>query len=144
MAVAACGSGLGGNEWLWCKENLSSVDKAAENLQVPKVHTKVQEPLWWTDYTTSMLNSNNALIVGNADFMSSCDLAAAKRGVAESRVSWCLTDGLGDAWDSSIALGLLVELEADTFAYKALPLEQRLNDQDFVRACRAAFASRTD
>jgi hypothetical protein len=143
-AIAACSSGLGGSEWLWCKEHLASVDEAADRLQVPKAPTSLQEPTWWADYVTSTTNSNSALISGNPDFIASCDVAATKRGVGASRVSWCMSDGIAEAWDAAIALDLMVDMEAETFAYKALPLGQRLDDADFERACRAAFASRTN
>ena len=145
LALAACGGqGLGNREWLWCKENLASVDAAAEGLGIAKVQTAVQEPSWWSDYVTSTLNSSSALIAANADFVLSCNTAADKAGLGESRVSWCMTDGLGNTWDAAIGLGQIVNTDAETFAYRALPLSQRINNAEFVSACRIAFASRTN
>ena len=140
--VAACGSGLGSNDWLWCKEHPAAVDKAAESLQIAKVQTTVQEPSWLADYVTSAANSSNALIGANAAFIASCAAAAEKRGVGtDTRASWCLTDGLGDAWESAQTLGLTVSTQAETFAYRGLPIQQRLDNPDFVRACRTAHGS---
>jgi len=139
--LAACSSGLTSDQWLWCKQHLPSVDSAAETLGIAKAQTSVREPSWWADYVTSTENSNNALLAGNPAFIAACDDAATNRGVGESRTSWCMTDGLADAWDSSIALGYMTATDAETFAFNALPLSQRLDNADFVRACRAAYGS---
>lgn len=145
LALAACGGrSLGNSEWLWCKEHLASVDAAAEGLGIAKVQTTIQEPTWWSDYVTSALNRSNALIGANADFVAACNAAADKAGLGESRVSWCMTDGLGDTWTAAIGFGQIVNTDAETFAYRALPLSQRINNAEFVSACRTAFASRTN
>ena len=142
--IAACGGqGLGGSEWLWCKEHLAAVDQAAAGLQIATADTAYQEPSWWPDYVTSMANFNNSLLVANTAFTASCDSAAVKRGVGEARLQWCMTDGIADAWDASITLGAMVDMNATTYAYKALPLSKRIDNPDFVRACNAAFAART-
>ena len=140
-AFAACSSGLSSAQWLWCKQHLAAVDEAAETLGIAKAQTSYQEPSWWADYVTSTQNSNNALIVGNPAFIAACDDAATNHDVGESRQSWCTTDGLAEVWDSSIALGYMTPTEAETFAYKALPLGKRLDNPDFVSACRAANGS---
>ena len=140
--VAACGSGLSSGAWVWCKENMPAVDAAADGLGIPEAQTTFQEPSWWQGYLTSTLNRNNAELVANADFLASCTVAADKRGVDPgSRTSWCTADGVGDLWDASITLGPMVDVQAETFAYKALPLQQRIDNQDFVRACRTAHGS---
>ena len=142
VTVAACGSGLSSSQWLWCKQNLAAVDAAAASLQIAKVQTTVQEPSWLADYVTSAANSSNALIGANAAFIASCGAAAKKRDVSkDTRVSWCLTDGLGDTWEAAETLGLIVSTQADTFAYRGLPIQQRLDNPDFVRACRTAHGS---
>ena len=134
--IAACGGqGLGGSEWLWCKEHLAAVDQAAAGLQIATADTAYQEP--------SMANFNNSLLVANTAFIASCDSAAVKRGVGEARLQWCMTDGIADAWDASITLGAMVDMNATTYAYKALPLSKRIDNPDFVRSCNAAFAART-
>ncbi|MEO8272469.1 MAG: hypothetical protein ABI620_00205 [Chloroflexota bacterium] len=143
LVLVACSSGLGSTEGLWCAQHLAAVDEAAAGLQIATAQTKYQEPSWLPDYVTGTLNFTNALIAANAAFIASCDAAAEKRGVGETRLSWCATDGLADVWDASITLGLMVDVDAQTYAYKAMPLTQRRSDADFVRACRAAFGART-
>jgi hypothetical protein len=144
LVFAACSSGLSSAAWLWCKENLPAVDTAAAALEIPTSQIDYQEPSWWGVYVNSTLNFNNAELISNADFIGSCDSAADKAGVAESRISWCETDGVGNAWDAAVSLGLMVDLNAETYAYKAKPLDDRLNDPDFMRACQQAYDTRTN
>jgi hypothetical protein len=140
-AFAACGgSGLGSGAWTWCKENLPAVDAAAATLHIPVVQTIVREPTWLADYQTSMQNTNTSLITANADFMSSCDAAANASSVGASRVNWCLTDGIGPTWTAAVSLNLVTETQVETFAYRGISLEQRLDNPDFVRACQYAYA----
>ena len=139
-AFAACGSGLSSGAWAWCKQHLPEVDAAAAALQLPQVETTIREPTWWPDYQTSIQNSNTALIQANADFIASCNAAADAQSVGESRVSWCLSDGVGPAWTAAVSLNLITETRAATFAYRAIPLEQRLDNPEFVQACQYAVA----
>jgi hypothetical protein len=142
--VAACSSsGLTSGAWTWCKQRPTEVDVAAAGLQIPVAQTSYQEPSWLPDYVTGLLNSTTALISANQAFVAACDSAAAKQGVGETRISWCTTDGMGNVWDASIELGLMVDMSAETYAYKALPLPQRINNAEFVQACNAAYAART-
>src|SRR5262249_33579098 len=139
LVFSACSSGLSSAAWTWCKENMPAVDTAAGALGMPTAQIDYQEPSWWGVYVASTLNFNNAALVSNADFIGSCDSAADKAGVGESRISWCTTDGVGNAWDAAVALGLMVSQNADTYAYKAKPLDDRLNDPGFMRACQQAY-----
>jgi hypothetical protein len=144
VAVAACtSSGLGSGAWAWCKEHPAEVDIAAAGLQLPVAQTPYREPSWLPDYVTGVLNSSNALITANPAFVAACDNAADKQDVGETRISWCTTDGIGNVWDASIELGLMVDKSAETYAYKALPLSQRINNAEFVQACDAAYTART-
>jgi hypothetical protein len=143
LVLVACSSGLGGTESLWCAQHLAAVDDAAASLGVATAQRTYQEPSWLPDYVTGTLNFSNALIAANPAFTAACDAAADKRGVGETRLSWCTTDGIADVWDASISLGLMVDMEAHTYAYKAQPLTQRRNDADYVRACRAGYGART-
>jgi hypothetical protein len=144
ISVAACSSsGLGAGAWAWCKQRPTEVDVAAAGLQIPVAQTSYREPSWLPDYVTGMLNSSNALISTNQAFIAACNGAADKAGVGETRISWCATDGIGNVWDASIELGLMVDMSAETYAYKALPLSQRINNAEFVQACNAAYAART-
>jgi hypothetical protein len=138
--LTACGPGLSGDAWAWCKQHLAAVDAAADGLQIAKAPTAYQEPSWLPDYMTSQLNSSNALMAANPAFTGACDQAAEAKGVGDARLSWCMTDGIADVWDASIALGFMVDMQADTFAYKAIPLQKRIDDRDFVAACGAALA----
>jgi hypothetical protein len=141
LVFAACSSsGLGSGAWLWCKEHPAKVDTAAAGLQLATAQLSYQEPSWLPDYVTGVQNANNALISANQAFIAACNVAADKAEVGDTRISWCTTDGLGQAWDASIELGLMVDMSAETYAYKTLPLEQRINNADFVRACNAALA----
>jgi hypothetical protein len=143
LVVAACGgSGLGSNEWGWCKQHLPAVDVAAEGLQIPTAETAYQEPSWWPDYLTSSAQFNNTLLAASTAFTAACNSAADARGVGQARLQWCMTDGLADVWDASISLGGMVDITATTYAYKALPISKRIDNADFVRACNAAFAAR--
>lgn len=142
--TAACGSGLTGNQWAWCKLNLASVDAAAEGVGLAKVETTVRDPIWWPDYLTSQLNSSLLPITENPDFLASCDAAADERGVGASRVNWCLADGLGETWGKAVELNLTTESKESTFAYRALPLQQRYDDADFQQACVAAYTARNN
>jgi hypothetical protein len=36
----------------------------------------------------------------------------------------------------------MTDVDADTYAYRALPLQQRIDDADFDAACKQAFATR--
>ena len=140
-AFAACGgSGLGSGAWTWCKENLPAVDAAAATLQIPMVLTTVREPTWLPDYQSSVLNSNIAVISTNADFVTSCDAAANAASVGASRINWCLTDGIGPTWTAAVSLNLVTETQLETFAYRGISLEQRLDNADFVRACQYAVS----
>jgi hypothetical protein len=144
ITIAACsGSGLRAGAWAWCKQRPTQVDAAAAGLQIPVAQTPYQEPSWLPDYVTGMLNFSNALISANQAFVAACDTAADKQGVGETRISWCTTDGIANAWDASIELGLMVDMNGETYAYKALPLSQRINNAEFVQACNAAYAART-
>ncbi len=141
LLLGACSSGLGITDSLWCAQHLAAVDAAAAGLQIPASQRTYQEPSWLPDYVTGTANFSNALIAANAAFTAACDSAAEKRGVGETRLSWCTTDGLADVWDASIAQGLMVDLSAETYAYKALPLAQRRTDAEYVRACRTAYTA---
>ena len=143
-AFAACGGqSLGTGAWTWCKENVAAVDAAAASLQIPEVQTTVREPTWLPDYQTSMANSSIALINANPDFQASCNAAADAAGVGASRVNWCLTDGIGPAWTSADALGLMTQTDMKTFAYRGIALEKRIDNAEFVQACTSAYTSRT-
>lgn len=144
IVVAACGTGLGGTESLWCAQHQAAVDDAATGIQLPTADRAYQEPSWLPDYLTSTLNFSNALIAANSAFIAACDVAADKRGVGETRISWCTTDGIADVWDASTTLGSMVDMHGTTFAYKAQPLTQRRSDADYVRACRSAYGTRTN
>ena len=138
--LVACGSSLGNSNALWCAQHQAAVDAAAAGLQIPTAQRTYQEPSWLPDYITGTLNSTNAVIAANAAFTASCDVAAEKRGVGETRLSWCTTDGLADVWDASVTLGFMVDMNGDTYAFKSQPLTQRTTDADYVRACRTAYA----
>jgi hypothetical protein len=143
-ALAACGgSGLSSGAWTWCKEHPLEVDTAASTLQLPTAATTVREPTWWQDYIISMQNSSIALVGANADFVASCDRAADAAGVGASRVNWCLTDGVGPAWTAAVSLNLVTEAEVETFRYRGISLEDRINNAEFVQACNSAYAGRT-
>ena len=141
LALVACGSGLGITESLWCAQQLAAVDAAAAGLQIPTAQRTYQEPAWMPDYLTGTANSSNALIAANSAFSAACDSAAEKRGIGDTRLSWCTTDGLADVWDASITLGVMVDMSGETYAYKAQPLTQRRLDADYVRACRTAYTA---
>lgn len=144
-ALAGCGgSSLGTGAWTWCKENLDSVDAAAATLELPTVDVTVRDPTWLADYQTSMANSSIALISTNADFVASCNAAADAAGVGASRVNWCLTDGVGAAWMSAEALGLVTQTETNTFAYRGITLEKRLDNPEFGEACNRAYSTRAN
>jgi hypothetical protein len=141
--VVACQSGLTSGEWVWCKANLTAVDTAAGSIGLAKANLTYQEPSWYADYLTGNLNSSLAWAAESSAFQNACAAAADQRGVVgDGRVPWCLEDGFGETWGASIDQGNVVELTAATFSYKALPLQQRLENPDFVAACRAAFAAR--
>jgi hypothetical protein len=140
--VACGGSGLSSGAWVWCKENPPAVDAAAASLQVATAQRTFKEPTWWPDYLTTALSLNNAALVANPDFAASCGAAQAKAGVDATNVAWCISDGIGQTWDAAIAAGLMTDVTADTYAYRALPLQQRINDADFDRACTQAFSTR--
>jgi hypothetical protein len=140
----ACGSsGLSAGEWVWCKENPPAVDAAAASLQVATAQRTFKEPTWWQDYLTTALSQNSAALTANPDFVASCKAAADKAGVDEKNVAWCMADGIGETWDAAVSLSLTTDVSADTFAYRAVPLQQRINDADFDRACKQAFSTRT-
>jgi hypothetical protein len=140
---AACGSsGLGSSEWVWCKENPQAVDAAAASLNIATAERTFQEPTWWQDYLTTIASQNNSGLMANADFIASCAAAADKAGVDRANIAWCTADGVGETWDGAISLALMTDVDADTFAYQALPLQQRINDADYDRACKAAFSTR--
>jgi hypothetical protein len=143
IVLVACSSGLGNTESLWCAQHLAAVDDSAAELEVQVSDRTYQEPSWLPDYLTSALNFSNALIAANTAFTAACDVAADERGVGETRISWCTTDGIAEVWDASVTLGLMVDLQGTTYAYKSQPLTQRRSDADFVRSCRAAYAART-
>jgi hypothetical protein len=144
-ALAGCGgSSLGTGAWTWCKENLAAVDAAAATLQLPTVAITVHEPTWLADYQVSMANSSIALISANADFQASCNAAADAASVGASRVNWCLTDGVGAAWTSAESLGLMIQVDTTTFAYRGISLEKRLDNPEFGQACTSAYSSRTN
>jgi hypothetical protein len=84
-------------------------------------------------------SQNNSQLVANADFASSCAAAQVKASVDPANGAWCTADGIGETWDAAISLALMTNVDADTFAYRALPLQQRINDADFDRACKAAI-----
>jgi hypothetical protein len=140
--LACGGSGLDAGEWVWCKENPPAVDAAAASLQVATAQRTFKEPTWWPDYLTTALSLNNAALVANPDFAVSCAAAQAKAGVDSTNVSWCIADGIGQTWDAAVSLNHMTDVTADTYAYRALPLQQRINDADFDRACKQAFATR--
>lgn len=140
-ALAACGgSGLSSAQWAWCKEHLAQVDAAAAVIGLPVVDTTIQQPTWWQDYLTSTTNKSNALITANADFVAACNKAATDNEIGDTRVSWCLSDGIGPAWTASVALNLITSTPAKTNAYRAIPLEQRLDNAEFGQACQYAYA----
>ncbi|GEM_PF-6742587 len=141
--LACGGSGLSAAEWVWCKENPPAIDAAAASLQIATAQRTFKEPSWWQDYLTTALSLNNAALVANPDFAASCATAQAKAGVDPNNVAWCIADGIGETWDAAVSLGHTTDVSADTFAYRALPLQQRINDADFDRACKQAFATRT-
>jgi hypothetical protein len=138
LVVAGCRSGLSNAQWLWCKQHLAAVDAAAESLGLARSGESYQEPSWWQDYLTSEANATTAVISANPEFVASCDRAADAAGVGASRLSWCLADGIGATWGVSVELGHVVEVQAPAFSYQALPLDQRLDNADFVQACSAA------
>jgi hypothetical protein len=140
--LACGGSGLSSGEWVWCKENPPAVDAAAASLKVPTAQRTFKEPTWWQDYLTTALSLNNAALIANPDFAASCGAAQVKAGVDATNVAWCIADGIGQTWDAAIAAGLMTDMTADTYAYRALPLQQRINDADFDRACTQAFSAR--
>ena len=141
--VVACQSGLTSGEWLWCKTHLAAVDTAAESLGQAKVDLIYQEPSWYADYVTGNLNASLAWTGRSTAFQEACAAAADVRGVVgDGRVPWCLEDGLGETWGASVDQGNVVEVSGSTFAYKSVPLQQRLDNADFVAACRAANAAR--
>jgi len=140
--LAACqSSGLGSGEWLWCKENPASVDAAATSLGIATAERTVQQPTWWGAYVATVASQNNTQLLASADFADSCTAAQVKASVDPANVSWCSTDGIGETWDAAMSLSLMTNVDATTFAYEALPLQQRLNDPDFDRACKAAYAA---
>jgi hypothetical protein len=142
-ALAACaGSGLSSAEWAWCKQNPAAVDAAAATLQIPTAQQSFKEPTWWQDYLITVASQNNAGLMANPDFTASCKAAADKAGVDEANVAWCATDGIGESWDAAVSLALMSDVDADTYAYRALPLLQRINNADFDRACQAAYKAR--
>lgn len=140
--IACGGSGLDAGEWVWCKENPPAVDAAAASLKVATTQRTFKEPTWWPEYVTTALSLNNAALVANPGFAASCGAAQAKAGVDPSNVAWCIADGIGQTWDAAVAAGLMADVTADTYAYRALPLQQRINDVDFDAACKQAFATR--
>jgi hypothetical protein len=143
VALAACGSsGLSTGEWVWCKENPAAVDAAATNLKIATTQQSFKEPTWWQVYLDTALSQNSAALVANADFAASCAAAQVKATVDASNVAWCIADGIGQTWDAALSLGLMTDVDADTFAYRALPLQQRINDAEFDSACKAAFSAR--
>jgi hypothetical protein len=143
VALAACGSsGLSTGEWVWCKENPAAVDAAATNLKIATAQRSFKEPTWWQVYLDTALSQNSAALVANADFTASCTAAQGKAGVDPSNVAWCIADGIGETWDGAGAGGRRTDVDADTFAYRALPLQQRINDAEFDSACKAAFSTR--
>jgi hypothetical protein len=142
MLFAACGgSGLGGGEWVWCKENPTAVDAAATSLNIATAQRTFQEPTWWQDYLAMVASQNNSGLMANADFAPSCTAAEVKAGVDTANIAWCTAEGIGETWDAAITLGLMTDVDADTFAYRALPLQQRINDADFDRACKSAYST---
>jgi hypothetical protein len=142
-AVLACRSGLTSGEWAWCKTHLAAVDAAAESIGLAKTDLTYQEPSWYSDFVTGNLNASLAWVPESTAFQNACAAAADVRGVVgDGRIPWCLDDGLGETWGASVDQGSVVELTATTFAYKALPLQQRLNNEDFMAACQAASAAR--
>jgi hypothetical protein len=142
-ALAACaGSGLSSAEWAWCKQNPTAVDAAAATLQIPTSQQSFKEPTWWQDYLVTVASQNNAGLMANPDFTASCKAAADKAGVDEANVAWCATDGIGESWDAAVSLALVTDVNADTYAYRALALQQRINNADFDRTCQAAYKAR--
>jgi hypothetical protein len=139
-AFAACGSGLNSGAWAWCKQHLDQVDAAAAVLQLPVIQTTIEEPTWWPNYVTSMQNTNTGLIAANPDFLASCNVAADANNVGASRVSWCLSDGIGPAWTGAVQLNLITQTPAETYAYRSISLEQRLDNPEFIQACQRAYA----
>jgi hypothetical protein len=140
-ALTGCaGSGLSSTAWIWCKEHPIEVDEAAAALQLPIAVVTIAEPTWWPDYLVGAQNATTAQIGANTDFIAACDKAADTAGVGASRQSWCLADGLGAVWTASITLGSMSSTDLETYAYRALPLESRIDDTDFVRACQYAHA----
>jgi hypothetical protein len=141
--TAACSSGLSSSEWLWCKEHLALVDASAASIGLAKTQTTYQEPTWLPAYIETQVTLNNTALMQSADFKASCDRAADANGVAEGRLAWCQEEGFDEAWTAASELGLMSEQTANTFTYKAIPFADRLNNPDFMSACRAAYAART-
>jgi hypothetical protein len=77
-------------------------------------------------------------LTANPDFAASFKAADVKPGVDTANVAWCMSDGIAKTWDASISLALMSSVDADRFPDRALPLQQRTNDADFDRACKAA------
>lgn len=143
IVLAACSaSGLSADEWIWCKEHPAAVDAAAGSLKLATAQQSFKEPTWWQDYMTTALSHNNAALVANPDFIASCSAAQAKAGVDQNNVAWCMADGIGETWDAADAAGLMTDVSADTYAYRALPLQQRITDAVFDRACETAYSTR--
>jgi hypothetical protein len=136
--VAACSSGLGSSQWLWCRENLAAVDVAADQLGFAKTQSGWEEPTWLPDYLNSNLSASTAVIAANADFQAACAQAATTAGRLDSQQFWCLSDGIDKVWAASVSLGTMTHFEGDTFGYKALSLDKRLDNPEFVQACRTA------
>jgi hypothetical protein len=140
--LACGGSGLSSAEWVWCKENPPAVDAAAASLKIATTQRTFTEPTWWQDYLTTALSLNNSALVANSDFAASCGAAQSKAGVDSANVAWCIADGIGQTWDAAVSLDRMTDVTADTYAYRALPLQQRINDADFDAACKQAYATR--
>jgi hypothetical protein len=141
--TAACSSGLSSGEWLWCKQNLAAVDTSAAAIGLPQTELTYREPIWLPAYTEMQVTLNNTSLMQSAEFKASCDRAADANGVAEGRLAWCQEDGFDEAWTAASDLGLMTEQTGQTFAYKTIPFADRLNNPDFMAACRAAYAART-
>jgi hypothetical protein len=139
--VAACSSSLGTGEWLWCRQNLPAVDIAADQLGIAKAQIGYDEPTWLPDYVQSALLSSTAVISANPDFAAACDQASKAAGMTDSPQFWCLNDGIGKVWAASVAQGAVTHFEAETFAYKAISLDKRIDSPEFVRACATAYGA---